>query len=49
MREGIGAELQSEKPLGVCVPTYAWQLPRVFGDFIRSGSFQGQSGRPILS
>lgn len=41
IRDGIGAELTSEKPWVFVAPTYAWQLPRVFGDFIRSGSFQG--------
>ena len=41
IREGIGAELQSEKPWVFVSPTYAWQLPRVFRDFIRSGRFGG--------
>lgn len=30
-----------EKPGCLCPPTYAWQLPRVFREFIRTGSFQG--------
>ena len=41
IREGIGAELRSEKPWVFVSPTYAWQLPRVFRDFIRSGRFGG--------
>lgn len=41
IRDGIGAELQSEKPWVFVSPTYAWQLPRVFGDFIRTSAFSG--------
>lgn len=41
IREGLGAELQSEKPWVFVSPTYAWQLPRVFRDFIRFGRFGG--------
>ncbi|MGI6029143.1 MAG: EFR1 family ferrodoxin [Candidatus Heteroscillospira sp.] len=41
IRDGIAAELVSEKPWIFTAPTYGWQLPRVFADFIRSGSFQG--------
>ena len=41
IRDGIAAELSSEKPWVFVAPTYSWQLPRVFADFIRSGSFAG--------
>lgn len=41
IRDGIGAELRSEKPWVFVSPTYAWQLPRVFGDFIRTSTFSG--------
>ena len=41
MRDGIAAEFFSGKPWVFVAPTYAWQLPRIFQDFIRSGSFQG--------
>lgn len=41
IRDGIAAELISEKPWVFVAPTYGWQLPRVFADFIRGGSFAG--------
>ena len=41
IREGIRAELSSEKPWVFVCPTYAWYLPHIFEDFIRSGSFSG--------
>ena len=41
IRDGIAAELISDKPWVFVAPTYGWQLPRVFTDFIRSGSFYG--------
>ena len=37
----IAADLISGKPWVFVGPTYAWQLPRVFDQFIRSGSFNG--------
>lgn len=40
IRDGIAAELISGKPWVFVAPTYGWQLPRVFVDFIRSGFFQ---------
>lgn len=39
----IAADLISGKPWVFVAPTYAWQLPLVFQDFIRSGSFMGSS------
>lgn len=41
IRDGIAAELMSDRPWVFVSPTYAWRLPRVFTDFIRSGSFSG--------
>ena len=41
IRDGIAAELSSEKPWVFVAPTYSWQLPRIFCNFIRSGSFEG--------
>lgn len=41
IRNGIPAELISGKPWIFVAPTYGWQLPRIFVDFIRSGSFLG--------
>lgn len=41
IREGVAADLHSGKPWVFVCPTYAWRLPRVFRDFIRSGSFSG--------
>ena len=41
IRDGIAAELASEKPWVFVAPTYGWQLPRVFVEFLRSGSFAG--------
>ena len=41
IRNGIAADLVSGRPWVFVVPTYAWRLPRVFEQFLRSGSFQG--------
>ena len=41
IRNGIAADLRSGTPWVFVSPTYAWQLPRVFRDFIRSGTFAG--------
>jgi flavodoxin/NAD-dependent dihydropyrimidine dehydrogenase PreA subunit len=41
IREGIAAELVSEKPWVFVAPTYGWQLPHVFADFIRESCFSG--------
>lgn len=35
------AELYSERPWIFVSPTYAWQLPHIFADYIRAGSFSG--------
>lgn len=41
IRDGNAAELRSDRPWVFVSPTYAWRVPRVFTDFIRSGSFSG--------
>ena len=41
IKHQIAAELISGKPWVFVSPTYAWQIPHVFADFIRSGSFSG--------
>lgn len=41
IRNGIAADLISGKPWVFTAPTYAWQLPKIFLDFIRAGSFSG--------
>lgn len=41
IRDGIAAELLSDRPWVFAAPTYAWRLPRIFADFIRRGSFAG--------
>ncbi|MCI6399371.1 MAG: EFR1 family ferrodoxin [Lawsonibacter sp.] len=41
IRDGIAAELFSEKPWVFAAPTYGWQLPRVFARLIQNGSFAG--------
>ena len=41
IRDQIAAELISGTPWVFVSPTYAWQIPHVFRDFIRSGSFEG--------
>ena len=41
IRQGIGAELTSERPWVFVAPTYAWRVPKVFAEFIRSGHFSG--------
>lgn len=41
IKHGIAAELISGKPWVFVAPIYAWQMARVFADFIRSGNFDG--------
>ncbi len=41
IKHGIQAELLTGKPWIFVGPTYAWQLPKVFTDFIRSAWLQG--------
>ena len=41
LREGKPAWLRSQKPWIFVCPTYAWQMPRVFEQFIREGEFAG--------
>lgn len=41
IRDGISAELISSKPWVFVSPTYCWQLPHIFEDFIRSARFEG--------
>ena len=41
IKNGIAADLRSGTPWIFVSPTYAWRLPRIFRDFLRSGSFEG--------
>lgn len=41
IKNGIAAELISDKPWVFVGPTYAWQMAHIFSDFIRSGTFSG--------
>ena len=41
IKNGISAELISSKPWVFVSPTYCWQLPHIFEDFIRSARFEG--------
>lgn len=41
IRDGIAAELCSGRPWVFVSPTYGWQIPRIFADFLRSGCFTG--------
>lgn len=43
IRDGIAAELISDKPWVFVAPVYAWRMPKVFEDFIRAADFQGSS------
>ena len=42
MQNGIAADLISGKPWVFVCPTYAWKIPHIFEQFIRSGSFMGE-------
>ena len=41
IKNGISAELISSKPWVFVSPTYCWQLPHIFVDFIRRARFEG--------
>ena len=43
IRHGIAADLISGRSWVFVCPTYAWQLPRIFAQFIRSGDFKGNT------
>lgn len=42
IRNGIAAELISGRPWVFVCPTYAYRIPRIFEQFIRTGSFNGE-------
>lgn len=48
IKDGIAAELTSEKPWVFVGPVYAWQMAHIFTDFIRSGSFSGSKDAYFL-
>lgn len=41
IRAGQRGDFHSEKPWVFVCPTYGWQIPRIFRDFIRSAGFSG--------
>ena len=41
IKNGERRSLSSEKPWVFVAPTYAWQLPRVFADYLRKTGFSG--------
>jgi len=41
IKSGESAALRSEEPWVFVSPTHGWRIPRIFRDFIRSGSFTG--------
>lgn len=41
LRAGEAAALRSEKPWVFVCPTYAWQMPEVFADFLRRSRLEG--------
>ena len=41
MKKGKYGKFHSEKPFVFVCPTYAWQMPRVFVDFIKRSKFTG--------
>lgn len=43
IQNGIAAELYSAKPWIFVAPTYGWQLPHIFRDFLLSSQFSGST------
>jgi len=43
IQNGIAADLISEKPWVFVSPTYAWRIPKIFTEFIKSGDFKGNT------
>ena len=41
IKDSIAAEFISDRPWVFVSPTYGWQIPRIFADFIGSGDFSG--------
>ena len=48
IKNKIAAELISDKPWVFVCPTYAWQMPKIFADFIRTGCFSGNKNAYFL-
>ena len=48
LRNGTFATLSSQKPWVFVAPTYSWQLPRVFMEFIRGSAFSGCQDAYVL-
>ncbi len=42
IKDGIAAELISDKPWVFVCPTYSWRIPRVFEQFLRAANFDGE-------
>lgn len=43
IKDYSGGSFSSQKPYVFVAPTYGWQLPRIFENFIRSSEFSGSS------
>lgn len=43
IREKNSGEFRSDKPYVFVCPTYGWRIPRVFSNFIETGTFKGSS------
>ena len=41
IKRNIKADCTSDTPFIFVAPTYAWQIPRIFSDFIKNGRFTG--------
>lgn len=41
IRNDTPADLHSDRPWVFVSPTYGWQIPRIFADFLRRGRFTG--------
>lgn len=41
MKAGKAGAFQSDRPHVFCCPTYSWQVPLIFRDWIRKSSFEG--------
>jgi len=41
IKNGIAADLITDKPWIFVCPTYAWRIPRIFENFLKTGDFKG--------
>lgn len=48
IKEGIAGDFISERPYVLVCPTYAWRIPRLVEDYLRTASFSGSKEMYVI-